>query len=100
MINLLYLIYTLFFMSAIAALLCIGCVAICFKVYSEIMKEHTIRKRYENQANKPVEKIRTCIYCGETLYNEGAIYGNICGACLHSPEHRDKGKGKQEEVKK
>ena len=48
----LILFYTLFFMSAVAALVCVGCVAICFKVYSEIMKEHTIRKRYEMQGKE------------------------------------------------
>ncbi|MBV6342782.1 hypothetical protein [Candidatus Magnetobacterium casense] len=27
----------------------IGLVAICLKIYTEIMKEHTIRRRYEAQ---------------------------------------------------
>jgi len=30
-------------------LICLGCVGLCLKIYTEIMKEHTIRKRYESQ---------------------------------------------------
>ena len=26
------------------------CVGLCLKIYTEIMKEHTIRKRYESQS--------------------------------------------------
>jgi len=33
-------------------LICVGvgvCIGLCLKIYTEIMKEHTIRKRYETQ---------------------------------------------------
>jgi len=41
--------FLVFIIILLTLMLCLGCVGLCIKIYTEITKEFTIRRRYENQ---------------------------------------------------
>lgn len=41
--------FILVFLATVCLFGSMVCVALCLKIYTEMMKEHTIRRRYESQ---------------------------------------------------